>query len=211
MYRLGYVDESDGDTLYFYNRFIKQYENTYELVEINPLNYDSLDFLIDDILKMNLDILVVDYRLNEYECISYQGTDLIDEVKSVKRDFPCVILTSNAEEAIENSSDVNIVYPKPLLANDDKGKALFELKIKHSIELYKGKIADAEKQIQELFDKAGDLSLEEEERICYLDDFLESNTNNRNKVPLHIKKEQHIDNIKKLVEKTQLIIDKLNG
>lgn len=205
-FRIGYLDEDDSDLASFYS-FINQYLN-YDFIDIKPK--EDIEELIEFILSSNLDLLVIDYRINEYEDINYNGVHVYEYVKNVRKDFPCIILTSNAEDAIADSFDTHIVYSKSIpFDGDSESKKLFELKLRKNIEHYQTALKNATDELYQLNEKDS-LSLSDEERIIELDDFLESNLINYGKIPKHLKVTSHIDSVKVLINKAEGIIARLD-
>lgn len=178
------------------------------MVEFKPKS--DINELIDEIMNEGLDAIIVDFRLNEYDPIGYRGHDVVNMVREQKKDFPCVILTSNPEDAIDNSFDTYIVFRKETAFGDvSDEKSLFENKLRKSIEHYREMILDAENEFLEL-SKVTELSLEQEQRLIELDDIIESNLSYKNKVPSYLKESSHVKNIELLVNNTKTIIEKLN-
>ena len=91
---------------------------------------------------------------------------------------------------------------------DVQSKDLFELQIRQSIEHYKKSITSAEEKFNELI-QLDDLSLEQEKTLIELDDLLESNLNDKHRLPTHLKNKSHVENVESLVVNTQAIIKQL--
>tara|TARA_B100000965_G_scaffold154935_2_gene128945 strand:+ start:16233 stop:16880 length:648 start_codon:yes stop_codon:yes gene_type:complete len=206
-YKIGYVDEDESDISRFYHKFIKKYDERYQIIEFTPK--PSLDELIEEIINSDLDVLVVDFQLNEYKNLGYKGHSVVERIKELRFGFPCVLLTSYPVDAIENSLDTYIVYDKDVaFGNEEKSKDLFELQIKQSIEHYKKGLKSAEEEFARL-SRLDDLTLKQEERLIELDDILESSIDNKHKLPSHLKKSKHIKNVESLVKDTQSLISEL--
>ena len=57
--------------------------------------------------------LIADYRLSEHMAgVEFNGAELVQEYQRRFDRFPCFVATSFAEEAIQESIDTNIVFPK---------------------------------------------------------------------------------------------------
>lgn len=206
-FRMGYLDEDESDIARFYD-FIKKYD-TYEFIDFKPK--PSIEELIDEINSSNLDILVIDFQINEYVNINYNGVKVFDSIRNKRRNFPCIILTSFADDAISESFDTHIVYSKSIpFGSDTESKKLFEFKIRKSIEHYINELQRASSEFAELT-SLDNLTLEQENRLIELDDFLESSLNNDVKLPKHLKNSQHVGNIKELVIRAEDILEKLDA
>ncbi|CAI1101858.1 Uncharacterised protein [Serratia quinivorans] len=205
-FRMGYLDEDDSDIARFYD-FIKKF-NIYEFIDFKPK--PSVEELIDEITSSNLDILVIDFQINEYVNINYNGVKVFELLRSKRKNFPCIILTSFADDAISESFDTHIVYSKSIpFGCDTEDKKLFELKIRKSIEHYVSELQNASNEFTELT-SLNNLTLEQESRLIELDDFLESSLNNDVKLPKHLKTSQHVGNIKELITRAEAILEKLD-
>lgn len=205
-FRLGYLDEDDSDIQRFYD-FIKPFP-AYEFCDFKPL--DSIEELVDSLMDEHLDSIVVDYQINEYAAIGYNGLEVIDLIKARRKDFPCILLTSHTNDAISESFDTNIVYPKSIPFEDDAdAKNMFELKIRMSIEHYKSAIDRCSNELAHLCE-LDTPSLQQEARMIEIDNFLETNLSNGHSVPSHLKGSAHIESIKNLVSKTDALIKKLD-
>ncbi|WP_181573226.1 hypothetical protein [Enterobacter sp. RIT418] len=206
-FRMGYLDEDESDIARFYD-FIKKYD-IYEFIDFKPK--PSIEELIDEINSSNLDILVIDFQINEYVNINYNGVKVFDSIRNKRRNFPCIILTSFADDAISESFDTHIVYSKSIpFGSDTESKKLFEFKIRKSIEHYINELQRASSEFAELT-SLNNLTLEQENRLIELDDFLESSLNNDVKLPKHLKNLQHVGNIKELVVRAEDILEKLDA
>ncbi|WP_446919429.1 hypothetical protein, partial [Klebsiella pneumoniae] len=94
-----------------------------------------------------------------------------------------IILTSFADDAISESFDTHIVYSKSIpFGCDTESKKLFELKIRKSIEHYISELQKASDEFAKLTSLTS-LTLDQENRLLELDEFLESNLNNDVKIP----------------------------
>lgn len=203
---MGYLDEDESDIARFYD-FIKKF-NIYEFIDFKPK--PSVDDLLEEINSSNLDILVIDFQINEYLNINYNGVRVFELLRDRRKNFPCIILTSFADDAISESFDTHVVYSKSIpFGCDTESKKLFELKIRKSIEHYINELQKASDEFTELT-SLDDLTLEQENRIIELDEFLESSLSNDVKLPKHLKTSLHIGNIKELITRAEDILEKLD-
>ena len=92
-YKIGYVDEDESDIGRFYQQFIKKYDASYQIVDFVPS--ESIEELVEDILQENLDAVIIDFQLNEYESVDYKGHMVVEMLKERKKGLPCVLLTSD--------------------------------------------------------------------------------------------------------------------
>ena len=73
----------------------------------------TLEDTIDLILAHHCKALIADYRLSEYMPeVDFNGVELVKEYQRRFERFPCFVATSFAGEAVQESVDTNIIFPK---------------------------------------------------------------------------------------------------
>lgn len=146
---VGYVDESQMAA----SDFSGEMPKNFEIIEIIVKHEEPLEHLLDRIMAAGLDYLVVDYHLRQDILVEYNGDDVIAAYTKAFKDFPSMLLTSNARGAIEHSEDISlsIIRDKTELVGEQKD--LIVLQIAKSVEEYRKRVADAERRYKELLDK----------------------------------------------------------
>lgn len=207
-YKLGYVDDDKSDVASFY-KYIKPYQDTILFERFIPKKLIDIEELYEKIKESNLDILVIDYRLNEYANINFLGSDLIHYVHKHRRDFPCILLTSHPDEAIDNFENVHLIYDKSMIfgSNEENRKRFYRILIS-AIEKYINDIIGAHDIIYELNQKSV-LDLEEENQYIKADEFIEANLDGVFTVPRQLKSQLHNQELKKLVDEVQELLEKI--
>ncbi|MBS1625923.1 MAG: hypothetical protein JST83_18025 [Bacteroidetes bacterium] len=219
MYKILFIDE-EKDTLEDFEEFVENFASRVELQAFTSFPLATKEEMIEYIINLSPDALVTDFRLNEMKNdikynVPYNGVDLVEEFQSIRNGFPCFVLTALDDEAINQSDDVNIVYIKNILYNKEEGnaKAKFLDRVLGQIEHYKARIDNAKKELSELIKirKAGTASIDIENRIIELDDFLEKSIDATNSIPAEFKtlsNSQRLDSILSKVDELLKKIDK---
>jgi CheY-like chemotaxis protein len=212
MYKILYIDEEQSARDAF-ERFV---HDEFEYEGIEP--FDELGDLVGYILKSSANAIVVDHRLGEFmPNITYQGTEVIEQMKKYNSRFPVFILTAHDSEAMELARDVNYVYPKSAisirqkeLGEGDESKLIdrMRLQIKH----YLNEIETAEAAFEELIKKAEHepLNAGEEEELIELDTFLNEQVGKDLDIPKHLKTRANADKTKELIDVTNKLMAKLS-
>lgn len=136
-YKVGYVDENEGQQLLFYHAFSSDFEvKTFEI----PENLDP-DELVEDIFQAKLDVLVLDFTLNDSGLVDFNSDTLIDKILSQNLHYPLVILTSNEIDALHHIDNANLVNGKDEMLNDKKH--IFKEKLIKIASTYESDVAEA--------------------------------------------------------------------
>ncbi|HUH50646.1 MAG TPA: hypothetical protein VLZ11_00920 [Flavobacterium sp.] len=217
MYKILFIDE-EKETLEDFEEFVEDFSAKIELKAITQLPLADKEEMIELIIKLAPDALISDFRLNEMKTaieyiVPYNGVELIEEFQSIRTDFPCFVLTALDDEAVNQSSDVNIVYVKNILHNIEEGnaKAKFLDRVVSQIEHYKKKIENAKVELTELVKvrQAGEADIEVENRIIVLDDFLEKSIDARNSIPSEFKTLSNSNKLDSILNKVDDLLNKL--
>jgi len=210
-HKIAYIDESRDEISKFQRR-------VYEV-------FDVLDFLpkgdfgnfVDELLNSGAEAFVSDFYLNEYrndvkEVIEYSGADLIETLLNVRHEFPCFVLTSYDNAAVQRMTDVNYVYSKEILTEDKLAEKFIE-KIRVQIEHYDTNINHVSARFFDLQEKSAerDLTEDEENELLALDTFLENSLNRRNALPTEKKNQLAIGKIDELLSSTNELLNLLRG
>ena len=185
---------------------------------ITTLPLSSLSEMIQYIASVNPDALIVDYQLNDeikhlgYN-VPYTGTQLINEIQSIRENFPCFVLTSFDDRAISESEDVNMVYVKGILEADEQhslqARATFIEKIEKQIEHYRARIDKVKNRLDELRElmRTGKATLSDEEELVELDSFLEKALDRTSAIPKDLKRISSSKRLCSLIAKADEIFE----
>lgn len=160
MIRLGYLDEDKGNRNTFYRVFKKDFE-VIMLDDNTRLN--SADMVLDEIDRLELDVLAVDFRLADGGWVAFNGDEVVRVIWNRRRYFPVFMLTSYVNNALEKMDNVFLVNDKDCLSNNDS-ISLLKKQISSSVETYHRIIREKEEQLKQLVEKqkAGELTDKEE-------------------------------------------------
>lgn len=163
-YRIGYIDE-DINQVKLYARKLREFG--FEVIGYDFHKGMTLDELMKQVFSSEIDLLMIDFRLNESNIIPFNGDAVEREIYDKKPLFPHIILTNKADQAEPDVDDLKIIFDKEIVFPADNGdspqtKRFIETLIK-SIEQYKRHIDKHKQIISELLEKEqnGPLSAEE--------------------------------------------------
>ena len=202
-----------------------QFLDYFELVcpEINPecmFPSATIAEMMQRIEDYKPDAVVTDFQLNEMKVdikytVKYNGIELIKSIRDQMNDFPCFVVTSFDDDAVNDTDDVNLVYIKDVLKpkkDNDKAKVTFAERIISQIDKYQSKIGNAKKELMALIDKreTGKATAKDEEKIIELDNFLEKTYDNTFVVPKEMKTMSNLDRLNTLINQVDELLKKLN-
>ncbi|MFW2477100.1 MAG: hypothetical protein ACN4EP_09295 [Sediminibacterium sp.] len=146
-YKVGYIDE-DNNQVKLYTRKLRDFG--FEVVGYDFHKGMTLEELMNQVYSSDIDLLMIDFRLNESNIIPFNGDAVEREIYDKKPLFPHIILTNKADQAEPDVDDPKIIFDKEVVFPSDDGdnpqtKKFIETLTK-SIEQYKRHI-DKRKQI----------------------------------------------------------------
>lgn len=206
-YQIAYIDENPGDVKIFHD-FMKQYRQIVEFKKFIPKKGDTIESLYEKIKDNQFNMLVIDYRLNQYADVDFLGSNLLNYIQERQRDLPCILLTSHPDEAVDDFSDVHLIYDKNMLSIEN-WEYFFKI-IKASIDKYINQKTTAYETIKELGAKTS-LSLKEEALLIQADEFIEANLGLLTITPPQLKSISHNQELKNLVDEVQELLEKLDN
>ena len=146
MIRLGYLDENKGNR----NTFNRIFKNDFEVVMLDDFaKVLTLDLLLEEIDKQEIQVLAVDYKLSEKGDVQYDGNQVLEVINERKRYFPVFVMTSYVDAAIQKVNNTFLVNDKDGL-NDPKIVELLKNQIKGSVESYHRIVHEIEQRTKEL-------------------------------------------------------------
>lgn len=146
MIRLGYLDENKGNRNTFYRIFKKDFE----VVMLDDFeNVFTLDLLLKEIDKQEIQVLAVDYKLADSGVVQYDGDQVLEAINEHKRYFPVFMMTSYVDAAIHKVNNTFLVNDKDGLS-DPKIVELLKSQIAGSVESYNRIVSGIEQRTKEL-------------------------------------------------------------
>lgn len=221
-YKIVFVDEEQTQIDKFCRMISTELNGTdVELIPLFP-EPNKID-MIEKIMQLSPHAVISDYLLNEKKIdikfnVNYTGTQLIEEIESLKRGFPCFVISSHDSEASNNADDVNKVYPKDVYfkigaanASTNGNVLSFGRRILIKIESYNKKINDAQKKVCLLRAKSIDnrLSYDEENELIELDSFLENAIDATSALPGFLKRDSNAEQLATILESINGLLDEL--
>jgi hypothetical protein len=204
-----YVDEENKEIRAFKRAFADNFDVQGLLPE------KDMDVLIEKIFKSGAKAVVTDFNLAEYKTdvkhpVPYDGVKLVESIREFRHGFPCFVLTSFDANAIQESQDVNLIYPKDILGKK-VGETTLPEKVRVQIEHYVAQLKSSSIEFNQLAEKgrAGVLNEVEESRLIDLDTILENSLNAKKSLPQTAKQSIGIKKLTKLLKSTDDLIGEL--
>lgn len=157
----------------------------------------TLEATVESVLAHHCKALIADYRLSEYKAdVEFNGAELVQEYQRRFDRFPCFVATSYAGEAIRETIDTNIVFPKSDFLVSGSGGAEpsdtelpFFLRVRRKVEEYGSYMEATVAEFNELADieEQGTLSARQAERLVELDGLVEALRGKSVAMPRHLK------------------------
>jgi hypothetical protein len=167
-----YVDENEDAREDFYID-AKKTELFRDIIILAP--QPILKEMVAELIEINFEALVTDFRLADAAGTDYDGSALVEAFLQVRSGFPCFIRTSYDSEALHAADDVNRVYSKDGEADGVAGRPLFE-RINLQILRQRRQMDEWSSELQELLDiNRAKLSAPQIDRIIELDGLIEAN------------------------------------
>lgn len=205
MIRLGYVDEDGGQRNSFYHLFKEDFEVIiFEITEeTNEIN------LVEDIIKSGLNVLVLDFRLDENGLVDFNADKIVEGIHEINLHYPLVILTSHEIDALDHIKNAHLVNGKDDML--DAKIDIFKQKLKSIATDYGNRVKSAEKELKALEDKrlASGLESKEEDRYVELCSFVDQTTSAKWRVSRTFYSEDTNKKLDDLIELAEQMLKKM--
>jgi len=151
-YIIGYIDE-DISQVKLYRRKLRDYG--FDVISYDLHTGMGVDELMHQVYQSNIDLLLIDFRLNERNIIPFNGDEVEKHIYEHKPLFPHIIFTNKVEQAEPNVCDLKLIFDKEVVFPEDDLRKTehFINMLKKSIEQYKTRIANKKGRISELLSK----------------------------------------------------------
>ena len=167
MIRLGYLDENKGNR----NTFYRVFKKDFDVVMLDDFaKVFTLDLLLEEIDKQEIQVLAVDYKLADSGLVQYDGDQVLDAINERKRYFPVFMMTSYVDAAIQKVNNTFLVNDKDGL-NNSQTVELLKNQISGAVESYHRIVTEKEQRLKTLEakqDGAESLTDEEEQELLNL-------------------------------------------
>jgi DNA-binding NarL/FixJ family response regulator len=214
MYRIAIVDELKDD-LQRFQLYVHKNDSDRKFTVLAFEPNKVQEELIADLFNANLDAVITDYRLNEYNAsITYDGVDLVNAIQNRRKKFPCFVLTSFDDDAVKDSEDVNIVYVKGIMNSgaESKVKATFLDRVEKQIQKYQSSVSEWTENLNVLEDirKKRLLTPEEEDQFVELSHLLDRSIAGIESIPRSFYSNDTNSRLDDLIQKTDDLLRKLD-
>ncbi|CAG5083084.1 hypothetical protein [Parvicella tangerina] len=205
MYRLGYIDEDEGQRNSFY-QFLK---DDFEIILFSITDETELDSLVEEIFQSGIDMLVLDFRLDETGLVNFNADSLVDKIQERNLYYPLVILTSHEEDAMDHISNANLINGKEEMLGSKV--QLFKQKLNKIVSGYQAKVMEAESELETLEEKRQNegLDAKEEDRYVELNSYLDKTMTAKSRISRTFYSEDTNKKLDDLIEKTSEILSKI--
>lgn len=169
MYKIGYIDEEEPQRNSFY-QFLK---DDFEIELFDITEETEPESLVQDIFNSALDILVLDFRLDESGLVNFNADRLIELIQEKNLYYPLVVLTSHELDALDHIKNANLINGKTEMLGEKV--EVFIQKLKKIAGDYKTDVTSNEKELSELEQKRlkEGLDTAEEDRYVELNNFFD--------------------------------------
>ncbi|MBK9301074.1 MAG: hypothetical protein IPN14_10825 [Bacteroidetes bacterium] len=211
-YKIGYIDE-DINQVKLYNRKLRDYG--FEVVGYEYTKGMSLDQLMKQVYNSDIDLLMIDFRLNESNIVPFNGDEVERHIYENKPLFPHIIFTNKADQAEPAVDDLKIIIDKEDVFPDDVGNSKtqhFISILTKSIDQYKSLIFKKKSLIAELLEKEKTTKLSAIEQNLLLSTQRELQNLDKSKlkaVPEQLTSVETLDKISKARQEAEAYINSL--
>ncbi|RBP26940.1 hypothetical protein DFR65_11310 [Oceanihabitans sediminis] len=153
-YRIGYVDEDIKQVRKYQRRFRKF---GFEVVGYEFTQGMTLEDLMQQVYDSNIDLLMIDYKLDESNLVVFNGEAVECAIYDAKPLFPHIIFTNKKDDAEPHVEDWKIIFDKDEIfsegEDDNKKVQHFIITLERSIEQYRKHIQRRKNDISNLLEK----------------------------------------------------------
>lgn len=210
-YKIAYIDEDKG----WINTFYHTFKNDFDVTRIEVNSESSVDSILAELQKSELNAIVTDYLLEENAEVPFNGNRIVEKIKRIRPHFPIVMLTSYPTQAIGHTDDVHIIYSKDILTvendKDQEELDIFKTKIQSNISNYYRKIEDTNTRIEQLIEKRNNQGLDifEEEELTKLYILFDELNPDGKDLPANLIHRDSISKLNEFVNETKEILEEL--
>lgn len=213
-YKILFIDEERAQQ----DIFMDYFESVCpEIVPECELPLSTIEEMLQKIEALCPDAIVTDFQLNDIRvdvsyAVKYNGIELIRAIRARWEAFPCFVVTSYDDDAVNSSDDVNLVYIKDILnSRYDKAKVTFAERIIRQVDKYRSKIGEAKQKLAELIDKrnSGVANVYDESHIIELDTFLEKSLGAHDAIPRELKELSNLKRLNELIGKVDELLNRI--
>ena len=206
MYKIGYVDEDSGQR----NSFYHYLKNDFEVILFEITEETELESLAEEILNSFIDLLVLDFRLDENGLIDFNADKIVEKLLEVNKHYPLVILTSHEVDALDHIPNANLVNGKDEMLGHKLD--IFKQKLSKIAHDYKVTIETKQQELEELERKREieELLPNEEDRYVELNSYLDQTVSAEGHISRSFYSEGTNKRLDELITKTEELLKKIS-
>jgi len=203
-YKVGYIDE-DPSQFKKYERELREY---FDVVGYDITRGLTLDALIDQVYKSDIDLLMVDYLMVNQGILTYNGDEVARAYAEIKPRFPVIIFTNEEAQAFPHVDDPNSIYDKAEVKDNLKH---FSEKVIKTIQHYQNYVTKRKDIIGTLLEKGEKegLSAEETHSLIEAQQELSMLDKRSNEVPLQLLEQKKIDDLSRTTKEAEEFLESL--
>lgn len=196
-YILGYIEE-DWIQVKKFKRRLKEY--WFDVISYDFNKGMTIDSLMKQVYDSDIDLLMIDYRLNETNIVSFNWDEVERRIYKDKPLFPHIIFTNLVSEAEPAVDDMKIILDKADVINADDPENIprFVNMLKKSIDQYKALISEKKGIIHSLVQKAESEKLTSKEKDTLWSaerDLRSFDKSLPNEIPEHLVKQERLESM----------------
>ena len=212
-YKIGYIDEDVNQ--------VKKYQRRFRKYGIEIISYEfhkgmTLDELMDQVYESDIDLLMIDYKLNETNQVTFNGEAVESEFYDKKPLFPHIIFTNKVEQAEPHVENWMKIFDKEEIfsedENDKENVMRFITKLSKSIEQYRNHVNKKKVIIAQLLEKGekeGLTASEKDVLVSKQDELIALNKSERNEIPKHLLTEKKLNDLSKTKKEAEEFLQSL--
>lgn len=215
MAELVYIDEQKAQAGQVLRSAVASGEFTPDQVRaIEPES--TLDDTIQQIAELHCKVLITDYRLSDHKPdVEFNGADLVRAFRDRFAEFPCFVTTSFPDQAVDETLDTNMVFPKSDFLDREEAKNSdlpFFKRVRKKIAEHERQVADAQAELEHLSAQAleRDLDASETQRFLDLDSYLEAVLGAQFAIERHVKV-RALEPFDRLIGRTEELIERIKN
>lgn len=212
-YKIGYIDENIKQVKK-YTRRLKDFD--FEVIGYNFHQGMSLEELMSQVYESDIDLLMIDYKLNEGNIVAFNGDAVESDFYDKRPLFPHIIFTNKVEQAEPFVEDWKIIFDKDEVfseEDEDEERALrFVTILEKSIEQYKNHIEKKKDKISILLSKINSTefsSVDENELINLQKELMNLDKTFVQEIPEKLISYEKLDKISTLRIESEKFLDNL--
>lgn len=216
-FKIGIVDDDPGKITQIITRMMMgiseitpEKQDKYSQYELEPYEIKikkDLKDMVDEVITLELDCVLVDYKLASYEVVSYTGIEFAKLLEDTIYDFPIFVLTSYEDDLFKNEIfNAYQVFDFARYLGDKSERVELHFKIIEQILKTTKQREQWEREIKRLLPLAG-TSEEIDSRLLELDTKIEKSINGTHALPEKIKRDLNENKLNELLSKMEQILN----